>query len=49
VGWFKLVEFKVLVGGIFFLFGQILVSRKFVGDYHVRSAPSVMRAVIGFA
>jgi len=34
-------------GGISFLFGQILVSRKFVGDYHVRSAPPVTRAIIG--
>jgi len=35
VEWFKLVGFKVLISGISFLFGQILVSRKFVGDYHV--------------
>jgi len=38
VGWFKLIEFEVLIGGIPFLLGQTLVSRKFVGDYHVRSA-----------
>jgi len=36
---FKLIEFKVLVGGIPFLLDRILVFRKFVGDYHVRSTP----------
>jgi len=46
MGWFKLVGCKVLVGEISFFFGQILVSRKFVEDYHVRSAPPVTRAVI---
>jgi len=40
VKWFNLVGFKVLIGKILFLHDQILEFQNFIGDSHVRSAPS---------
>jgi len=46
VGWFEVVGFKVLVGGIPFLGDQFLNLQNFIGAFHIKSAPPATKNLI---
>jgi len=46
VGWFELVGFRVLVGGIPFLGNQFLKLQNLIRAFHIKSAPPATRNLI---